>query len=78
MFAMQLTQVCIYCTVLSSRENCYITGVLGVCMGSLFGCGWDVVFWAAVLFAYVPFYVQTWEEYYLKVPARLVLCRYVQ
>ena len=57
-----------------SLDNFLRLGILGICLGSLFGCGWDIVFWAVLVFAYIPFYVQTWEEYYLKVVWCHFLC----
>ena len=34
-------------------------------MASIMGVGWYGAFWLAML-AFVPFYLQTWEEYYRK------------
>lgn len=32
-------------------------------MGSFLGCGWEWAFWFCIL-AFIPFHMQTWEEYY--------------
>lgn len=32
-------------------------------MGSFLGAGWDCTFWFTIL-AFVPFHMQTWEEFY--------------
>jgi ethanolaminephosphotransferase len=39
------------------------SGSSSIFMGSLFGAGWEWTFWFCIL-AFIPFHMQTWEEYY--------------
>jgi ethanolaminephosphotransferase len=38
--------------------------LLAICMGSVFATGWTTKIFLGYFIGFVPFYYQTWEEYY--------------
>jgi ethanolaminephosphotransferase len=40
-------------------------GLSTISVGAIFGAGWNVTFWFLFL-TYIPFFMQTWEEFHRK------------